>query len=701
MRITLIISSLQGGGAERAVSLIANYWAARGDCVTVVTLAKAETDAYSLAPEVVRRVLDLQKRSKSTLSALAANGQRVLALRKAIRRSRPDVVISFMGTINVLTLLAGVGLRIPIVIMEQIDPREYPIGKAWQILRRVIYPRASGLVVLTERLRNWAEAIIPRDRVYVIPNPVRRTAELNAGICALPDVMADKDRRRVIAMGRLAHQKGFDLLLRAFAICAAEKKDWDLVILGEGVERGNLETLIGQLGITDRVNLPGRLPEPATALKSADLFVLSSRFEGLPLALLEAMACGLPVISTDCPTGPQEVIRDGIDGILVPAEDVQALCAAMSRLMSDERERARLASAATEVEERFGLERVMANWDDVIARVSATQRSATSRVRICFLIHQLEAGGAERQLTTLLKGMDKSLFDITLITFKPGGRFSEEIAQTNIRLISLGKRRHWDLIAPFLRFVKIIRSIRPQIVHSYMPTSNVFAGFLRLFVKQTRIVWGIRAAQEDFGKADRLSALAFRAQCRLSGLADLVIANSEAGRQVCLRNGFPPERVIVIPNGIDIDRFQPDSEGRRRFREQWGIGDEQAAIGIVGRLHAVKDHSTFLHAAAALALERPDIRFVCIGDGDPDRTRQLEKLAADLGIGEKVVWTGLCPDMPAAYSALDLNTCCSLSEGFPNSIAEAMACGVPCVATDVGDCKLLIGATGKIVPPQS
>jgi glycosyltransferase involved in cell wall biosynthesis len=232
-----------------------------------------------------------------------------------------------------------------------------------------------------------------------------------------------------------------------------------------------------------------------------------------------------------------------------------------------------------------------------------------------------------------------------------------------------------------------------------MPTANVFVTFARPFVRGVRVVWGIRAAQDAFTRADRHSAFAFKVQRRLSRLADLVIANSEAGRRVCVRIGFPPERVVVIPNGIDIERFQPDESGRERLRSEWGIGESEIAIGIAGRLHPVKDHETFLRAAAILAPERAEARFVCIGDGGPDHTSHLQELAVELGIADKVVWAGMRVDMPAAYSALDINTCCSMSEGFPNGVAEAMACGIPCAVTDVGDCALLVGETGIVVPP--
>jgi glycosyltransferase involved in cell wall biosynthesis len=171
-------------------------------------------------------------------------------------------------------------------------------------------------------------------------------------------------------MGRLAHQKGFDVLLRAFAACAARHRAWSLVILGEGDQRRMLEAQRAELGLSDRVKFPGWVPEPIRLLRQADLFVMSSRYEGLPLALLEAMACGLPAISTDCPTGPSEVIRHGENGWLVPVEDVDALAAALDRLMGDGEMRRRLALRATDVTKQFGAQRIMTLWMDLIERLT-------------------------------------------------------------------------------------------------------------------------------------------------------------------------------------------------------------------------------------------------------------------------------------------------------------------------------------------
>jgi glycosyltransferase involved in cell wall biosynthesis len=231
------------------------------------------------------------------------------------------------------------------------------------MLRRWYYPAAAGVVVQTDATARWARKWLLSDRVRMIPNPV---VPPPASIGDAVRNRVPSDTRMMVAMGRLERQKGFDLLLAAFSLVADDHPEWRLVILGEGPERAALEQAIRERGLADRVMLPGVSKTPEDWLRACDLFVLSSRYEGFPNALGEAMACGLPVVSFDCPVGPGEIISHGEDGLLVPAGDVSALAAAMRRLIDDPAEAARMAGRAARVVERFGEEAVAARWEELL-----------------------------------------------------------------------------------------------------------------------------------------------------------------------------------------------------------------------------------------------------------------------------------------------------------------------------------------------
>ncbi|HEY6351159.1 MAG TPA: glycosyltransferase family 4 protein [Candidatus Angelobacter sp.] len=360
MRITLVISSLALGGAERVMSLLATLWMEQGKEVTLLTLDHGETSAYPIHPGVKRHGLGLDEKSRYLLQGLFRNLKRISVLRRAIRESRPDVVISFMDTINVLTLLATRGLGVPVIVSERIDPKFYNIGPIWSGLRRVTYGFAAALVCQTRSALARFQAGI-RVRGYVIPNPVA----LPPGFAQYQKQQERKTGHVVSAMGRLVPQKGFDILLRAFAQIADRHPDWSLVVMGRGPLKAELELQSNALNLGDRVHFPGEVSDPFAALRAADLFVLSSRFEGFANVLCEAMACGLPVVSFDCPSGPSDIIHDGLDGILVPPQDVDALAAAMDRLMGDYGERTRLASRAPEVLKHFGADRILNMWQEL------------------------------------------------------------------------------------------------------------------------------------------------------------------------------------------------------------------------------------------------------------------------------------------------------------------------------------------------
>lgn len=363
MKLLFFISSLQCGGAERVCASLCSHWADHGWEVTLATFDDGSAPPFfPLSPRVRHLTLGLQRRSTGLVHSVVNNLRRVPRLRRLVARERPDRVLAFIDGTNVLALLAARGSGIPVVVSERIDPAHHPIPLAWRVLRRLTYPWAHAIAVQTRA----AAAYFPaswQSRIVVLPNPVPAPQGAAAG-----PATSRPARRTVVAMGRLERQKGFDLLIRAFASIAPARPDWDVTILGEGGEREALEADVARAGLSGRVRLPGRERDVASILRRSDLFVLPSRYEGFPNALCEAMACGLPVIAFDCPSGPAEIVHDGIDGRLVPAEDVAALAAALYELSGDEDARRSLGARASEIGARFSLPAVAALWANVLER---------------------------------------------------------------------------------------------------------------------------------------------------------------------------------------------------------------------------------------------------------------------------------------------------------------------------------------------
>lgn len=379
MRVTLVIGSLGAGGAERVISIMANWWATHGHHVTLVTLDAPGQEFFRLDARIARVGLGLMKDSGGTWEALQNNAARIRALGAVIAASQSDAVISFTDTVNVLTLLATARLGVPVIVSERVDPRRHGIGTAWSKLRQWTYARASAVVVQSEGVADWMRRTMRLDRCEVIPNPVPPLDEQCDSVVGPPSGLArtEHDGRVAMAMGRLVEQKGFDLLLQAFSRVAAGNPAWRLVIVGDGPARSPLCALAAELGVSDRVSFSGRVHNPQAWLHIADLFVLSSRYEGFPNALLEAMACGVACVSFDCQSGPADIIRPEINGLLVPPEDISALANALDRLMKSDAERSRLASRAQDVLERFGVDRVMGAWDELIA--TSARRAGAGR----------------------------------------------------------------------------------------------------------------------------------------------------------------------------------------------------------------------------------------------------------------------------------------------------------------------------------
>jgi glycosyltransferase involved in cell wall biosynthesis len=319
--------------------------------------------------------------------------------------------------------------------------------------------------------------------------------------------------------------------------------------------------------------------------------------------------------------------------------------------------------------------------------------------RILFLIRSLGHGGAERQLVTLARGLSEQGFGVTIATFYPGGPLERELGGSAVTLQHLAKRGRWDVAGFIRRLAAFARKVDPHIIHGYMPTSNLLATAVRVVVPRTRLVWGVRASGLDRSQYDWLARREFDASRMLARRADLIIANSYQGARWHREQGYPERRLVVIPNGIDVQRFRPDEAARRRRRAAWGIPESAFLVGLVGRLDPMKDHPTFLRAAARLAATVPEARFVCVGEGPTSYADELRALGESLGLGARLRWEPPGVDVHESYAALDvLASTSAFGEGFSNVIGEAMACGIPCAVSDCADAARIVGDTGLVVP---
>lgn len=370
MKLCFFIYSLTLGGAERVAVTLANHWAAKGWQIVVITMASNQRDFYTLDPRIKRIALNNALESRNPGHALLNNLRRIYDLWAILRREQPDIAVSMMAGANIILAIAGRLSGISTVGSERVHPPAKPLGRLWELLRRKSYPLLDGMVAQTEASAGWLKANAPSRRIRVISNPVHFPMKLDGPSVDPESLKATRAcKHLLLAVGRLDYQKGFDFLLSAFARVFEKHNDWALVILGDGLLRGTLLKQANKLGIQEQVAMPGAVGNVGEWYSQADLYALTSRFEGFPNTLIEALAHGVASIAVDCDTGPSEILRDQVDGLLVPQDNCDALVSALDRLMGDERLRAYFGQNAIHVRTRFALDRISLQWQSLFEEI--------------------------------------------------------------------------------------------------------------------------------------------------------------------------------------------------------------------------------------------------------------------------------------------------------------------------------------------
>jgi glycosyltransferase involved in cell wall biosynthesis len=321
-------------------------------------------------------------------------------------------------------------------------------------------------------------------------------------------------------------------------------------------------------------------------------------------------------------------------------------------------------------------------------------------MRLVLLIRSLDIGGAERQLVALARGLHKLGHEVHVFTFYPSGVLRGDLEAAKIPVTSLGKRGRWDVASFVRRLISALRYENPAALYSFLTTANLIGLLAARLAGVPRVAWGVRASNVDLSQYDRFCRFELWLSGKLARYASTIICNSDAGAAYHSSLGYPADKMTLIHNGIDTDRFCFDEVGRERVRREWGLSPTDLAIGLPARLHPMKDHETALRALALLCVDIPNVKLVCVGHGLLNAS--LCELSRQLKIEGQVIWAGARSDMPAVYSAFDISSSSSSDgEGFSNAIAEAMACERVCVVTDVGDSAMIVGETGWILPARA
>lgn len=365
MKIAFLIPTLTSGGAERVMTYMANFWAETHHSIILFTMDNAARPPfYPLSPGVQYKPLDLKEENKNLFKKIKHTLHQVASIYKQIKEHNPDVLIAFLDITIFLSIVSTLFLKVKVIVSERNNPYLNRTNNWLQKANNLLYLFADLVVLQTKQIKETFPSYL-QHKISVIPNPVSKPIyQLSE-----EDYARNFVHKRIVSVGRLEPQKGFNILINVFSKLIEEKPGWSLMIIGEGQERKNLEGLRDALNLTDQIKLPGRIENPLDILKDCTVFILPSYYEGFPNALCEAMSLGLPVISTRCPFGPEEIIQDQVNGLLVPVGDVDALYQSMIKLIESPGLCKCLGEHAKQITNHLNMEKVMQQWEEVINRL--------------------------------------------------------------------------------------------------------------------------------------------------------------------------------------------------------------------------------------------------------------------------------------------------------------------------------------------
>ncbi|GAA5110963.1 hypothetical protein GCM10023320_03300 [Pseudonocardia adelaidensis] len=696
LRILFIVPDLGTGGAERHVVTLAPALDPARFHVSVVCIGEEGGLFPTLAGHgVPARALHSRRRWLHALFGLI----------RIMTDEHPDVVITRGYNADTLGRIAAAFTRVARTVVWVHNAGDItPRGAVRRAVYKVLGPLTSAYYGVADEQRAYLveQLGFPESKIEVIENGVdtslfqpARPGEPARTASAL-GIPAQGPTIGMLAV--LRPEKDHGTALRAMKLVLDEIPDARLVLIGDGPLRQPLEQLAGELGIAGNVVFAGSRSDVASLFAVVDVALLSSYTECFPLAVLEAMACGVPVVATDV-GGLPDMVDDGVTGQLVPPRDPRAMATALIKIMRDPGRTAEMGRAARRrVLERFTLERSVRVAGATLLRTAGRERPARP-IRLTILQDHVSVGGAENLLLELCRNVDRRIVEPRLICFRHPGALAPAFEAAGVPVESLERSGRFDP-RTLLRLVRSFRSGGTDVV---LLTHYHRAGLLlgRIAARLARVPNVVAAHDMDLmGVGKRVLPRGVVETLFLTQA--LVLLAPSQGRYLHEEEGvgrFPWRRTreVVIPNGIVL-RPAPTPADRIAARARLGLDRADVVVGIVAVLRPQKAHGVLLRTIAALAPTHPRLRLVVVGDG-PEAPR-VRALVDELGIADRVDFTGLRSDVPALLPAFDISCLSSVHEGAPLAVLESMAAGVPMVATDCGALRDLVAdeEEGFIVP---
>lgn len=757
LHIGLFVSGLAGGGAQRRTLVLAGGMARRGIRVDLIAADAVGPFGRDL-PEGVRLV-DLGNRWRRFGFLRRRRGLWVPLslgpLAAYLRRERPDVLLASSSPANLTAIAARVlaGTATSLAIVQNVHAgeaaRHRRLGGLLRWLQRALYPKADVVIANAGAV---ADSLVfslklDRRRIVAIANPIDVKAIERRAAMAVTMPWSD-GAPIILGVGKLKAQKDFATSIRAFKLLRATRPA-HLVILGEGEQRAELLALARELGVENDVALPGFVANAEAWMARAAMLVSSSAWEGFSNVLGEALACGCPIVATDCPGGTREILDDdargGTCGALVPVGDARAMAEAMHRTLDAPPAASVLRRRAAD----FGVDRAVERYLEVLRGIAApapaptpsafkprprdaafvpvvehdvddgTRRALAAAFkpkRIAVFIYALTGGGAQRRSLTLANAFAACGHQVDLVVVRTVGVLNADLSP-EVRLIGLDRgwgklhvalsrtfrRRRIETMASIPALARYLRQAQPDVLLSAANHVNITAvAAWRLAGLPLALV--LRASNHPSGNLKVLPLLqrpvhAYRRWLarRLYPIADAVVAVSQGVADDVVRlTGMDPARVVTVYNPVLTPSL------RRRMAEPldhaWLRPGTAPVILGAGRFVPQKDFATLIRAFKLLRAERP-ARLVILGEG-PQR-RRAQQLVEELGLGEDVLLPGYAPNALAWMRRAAVFALCSRWEGLPGVLIEALACGCPVVSTDCpsGPREILEdGRLGPLVP---